>query len=137
MSATTEPVADEKHVTGWKLDRSERLGLLDRFPPAWPDVIADHVTLDADASAETPLPDATRGEIVGGIDDGEGLQAMVVAIRGTTARPDGSTYHITWSIDRARGRHPVQSNAVIAHRGWRPLDDPIPITLVPARWPPA
>ena len=127
----------ERHVTGWKLDRSERLALLDRFAPAWPDVIADHVTLDSEASAETPLPDATRGEIVGGIDDGEGLQAMVVAIRGATARPDGSTYHITWSIDRARGRRPVQSNDVLAKRGWRPLDAAVPITLIPARWPPA
>jgi hypothetical protein len=122
-------------VTGWKLDRDERSVLLVRFPPEYPDVIADHVTLDMDAGPETPLPCETRGEIVGGITDEEGLQAVVVAIGGGTERPDGSTYHITWSLDRARGREPIQSNDVIAEHGWRPLDDPVPITLIPARWP--
>jgi hypothetical protein len=122
-------------VTGWKLDDGERSALLERFPPEWPDVIADHVTLDMRAGRETPLPRETDGEVVGAINDEEGLQALVVAIGGTTDRPDGSTYHITWSLDRARGREPIQSNQVIAEHGWRPLDDPIPIALIPARWP--
>jgi len=43
-------------VIGWKLDEAERPGLLERFPPLWPDVIADHITLDPDASASDPLP---------------------------------------------------------------------------------
>ncbi|HEU4959762.1 MAG TPA: hypothetical protein VFT56_05085 [Sphingomonas sp.] len=122
-------------VTGWKLDRHARAALLVRFPPEWPDVIADHVTLDMNAGPDTPLPCETHGAIVGGINDEAGLQAMVVAIGGTTARPDGSTYHITWSLDRAQGREPIQSNQVIAKHGWRPLDDPVPIALTPARWP--
>lgn len=121
-------------VTGWKLDPEERAALLARFPPAWPDVIADHVTLDAQAKRDTPLPRATEATIVGTIDDGEGLQALVVAIDGTTDRPDGSTYHITWSLDRKRGRKPVQSNEVIAKLGWRPLDAPLPIRIIPARF---
>jgi hypothetical protein len=121
-------------VTGWMLDTKEREALLDRFPPEWPDVIADHITLDADADKNDALPEAEQAEIIGGINDGEGLQAMVVAVDGSTHRPDGSTYHITWSLDRKRGRKPVQSNEVIATRGWRPLDDPIPIKIRPARW---
>ena len=121
-------------VTGWMLDRKEREKLLRRFPPEWPDVIADHITLDANAEQDDPLPEVGHAEIVGGINDGEGLQAMVVAIDGSTDRPDGSTYHITWSLDRSRGRKPVQSNDVIAERGWRPLDDPVPISIRPARW---
>lgn len=120
-------------VTGWLLDPDEREKLLERFPPEWPDIIAHHVTLDGQARDDTPLPTAGRSEIVGGINDGEGLQALVVAIDGTTDRPDGSTYHVTWSLDRARGREPVQSNEVIAARGYRPLDDPVPIRLIPAR----
>ena len=122
-------------VTGWKLDRAERATLLERFPPEWPDVIADHVTLDADARKDTPLPGESRAEIVGSVSDGAGLQAMVVAIDGSTDRPDGSTYHITWSLDRSRGRKPVQSNTVIAERGWNRLDEPVPIHISPARWP--
>lgn len=121
-------------VTGWMLDSKEREALLQRFPPEWPDVIADHITLDAKAGKDDPLPKAEHAEIVGGISDGEGLQAMVVAIDGTTDRPDGSIYHITWSLDRKRGRKPVESNKVIAERGWRPLDDTVPIKIKPARF---
>lgn len=121
-------------VTGWKLDEKDRVRLLERFPPEWPDVIANHVTLDAEAGDDPPLPFAVRAEIVGGINDSEGLQAMVVAIDGSTDRPDGSTYHITWSLDRSRGREAIESNDVIADRGWRPLDDPVPIRIEPARW---
>ena len=121
-------------VTGWKLDAEERKVLLERFPPLWPDIIADHVTLDAKASEQDPLPGESSAHIVGSISDGAGLQALVVAIGGTTGRPDGSTYHITWSLDRSRGRAAVESNDVIADRGWNALDDPVPIRLIPARF---
>jgi len=70
-------------VIGWKLDEAERPGLLERFPPLW---------------------------------------------------PDGGVYHITWSLDRGRGREAVQSNDVIADLGWRRLPDPVPIRIIPARF---
>ncbi|WJY19880.1 hypothetical protein QQS45_06610 [Alteriqipengyuania flavescens] len=118
---------------GWRLPRDERERLLARFPPVWPDIIADHVTLDADASAERALSETRAGEVVGHVNDGEGLQALVVAIDGTPRRPDGSTYHITWSLDRERGREAKDSNAVLANRDWDKLDLPFRIDLVPAR----
>ena len=119
-------------VTGWLLDERERAPLLDRFPPAYPRVVAHHVTLRSGTDPETPLPAATGGEIVGLADDGIGVQALVVAIGGTTAREDGSVYHVTWSL--AEGRQAVESNAVIAERGWSALDETITITLLPARF---
>ena len=82
-------------VSGWTLDRKEREALLERFPPRWPDVIADHVTLDSRARRQDPLPMPATAQIVGSVDDGDGLQAMVVAIDGNTQRPDGNTFHIT------------------------------------------
>ena len=121
-------------VTGWKLDVGDRERLLERFRPLFPDVVADHVTLRTGTNASTPLPRETSGEVVGEIDDGVGVQALVVRIGGTTDRSDGSTYHITWSLDRSRGRRPVESNAVIAQLGWRSLAMPIPIELHPARF---
>jgi hypothetical protein len=120
-------------ATGWKLNEMERPGLLDRFPPLWPDVIADHITLRSGAGEDDPLPQEEQAEIVGDLSDGEGLQALIVAIGGVTRRPDGGVFHITWSLDRGRGRRAVQSNEVIADMGWRRLSEPVPIRITPAR----
>jgi len=119
-------------VTGWKLDREQRKELLQQFPPRYGETVTDHVTLQTKASDDAPLPDETMGEIVGRADDGKGVEAIVVSIGGTTDRPDGSTYHITWSL--ADGRKAVESNDVIASCGWTALDLPMPVRLRPARW---
>ena len=119
-------------VTGWKLTSDERSSLLDRFPPKYGDVVADHVTLRVGATPETPLPRAVEAEIVGRADDGDSLECLVVSIDGTTDRPDGSIYHITWSL--GPGRRARESNDVLRDRGWKRLDKPIPIQLQPARF---
>lgn len=118
-----------RRTIGWKLDRGQRAALLEQFKPQWPEAIADHVTLES--GTEAPLPGPVEAAIVGEARD-DGLQAMVVAIDGTTDRPDGSTYHISWSLDPARGRCAVQSNEVIRRCGWVALDDPVPVKLTPA-----
>jgi hypothetical protein len=113
---------------GWALERDERKALLERFPPRYDEAVADHVTLKfGDRAAK--LPTETSGEIVGQADDGQGVQAMVVQIGGTTERPDGSTYHITWSL--APGRQAKESNDVIRECGWKPLAEPVAIVLTP------
>ena len=124
----------KRWVTGWKLEAIDREHMLVRFKPLFPDVIADHVTLRTGTDYKTALPREVRGEVVGEIDDGVGLQALIVKIGGTTDRSDGSTFHITWSLDRASGRRPVESNDIIAQLGWRGLADPVPIRLRPARF---
>jgi hypothetical protein len=114
--------------TGWLLNPEDREALLQRFPPRYPEVVAHHVTQKfGDRAAQ--LPTETSGEVVGEADDGRGVQAMVVRIGGTTDRPDGSTYHITWSL--GPGRKARESNAVIARRGFTWLSQPIPIRLGP------
>jgi hypothetical protein len=120
-------------VTGWKLDRDQRKELLQQFPARYRNVVADHVTLEAKVSADAPLPETAVGEIVGRADDGAGVEAMVVSIDGTTDRPDGSTYHITWSL--GDGRRAKESNDVIRARGWEKFDLPMPVQLAAARWP--
>jgi hypothetical protein len=120
-------------VVGWKLDRSQRERLLDRFPPRYADVIADHVTLKTNAEAE-PLPAPAEGAIVGHADDGDSLEAMVVAIDGNTARLDGSVFHITWSLDKAKGRQARESNDLLKERHWSAVEL-IPLKLEPARFP--
>jgi hypothetical protein len=120
-------------VIGWALDREERVELLLQFPPAYPNVVADHVTLIARVARDAALPDIVHGEIIGRADDGAGVEAMVVRIEGTTDRPDGSTYHITWSL--GPGRRAKESNDVIAKLGWQPIELPMPVKLTPGKWP--
>ncbi len=117
-------------VIGWTLDAQDRAGLLDRFPTRYAKVVAHHVTLATDAQ-DRDLPPEVRAAIVGRTDDGRGVEAMVVTIDGDTARPDGSTFHITWSL--GEGRRARESNDVLKDRGWEAFDHPIAISLTPAR----
>jgi hypothetical protein len=119
-------------VIGWTLGREQRAELLLMFPPTYPNAVADHVTLKSKVARDAALPDERDCEIVGRADDGKGVEAMVVRINGTTGRPDGSTYHITWSL--ADGRQARESNDVIAASGWTQLDLPVPVALTPARF---
>jgi hypothetical protein len=122
-----------KHVIGWKLDPGRRCELLARFPAAYSQAIADHVTLKAGVDQHSKLPPALTAAIVGRSDDGRGVEAMVVEIEGSTGRPDGGTYHITWSL--ADGRRAEESNDVIAARGWEPIDPPVAVQLSPQSFP--
>lgn len=122
-----------RSVAGWKLDRGQRAQMLDRLGSAYANVVADHVTLAANIAADAHLPDPVNAEAIGRIDDGRGVEALVVAIDGSTARPGGGTYHITWSL--GPGRRAKESNDALAAAPWQPLPDPIPLELTPARWP--
>ena len=119
-------------VTGWKLPKDEREMLLERFPPSYANIIADHVTLRVDATPQMSLPRIPEARVVGRANDGESLECLVVELDGTTDRPDGSTYHITWSL--GPGRNARESNDVLRDKGWERLDAPIDITLEPARF---
>ena len=116
-------------VTGWKLDPAERDALLAKHPPTYAQTVADHVTLEV--GGKEPPADV-KAAIVGRTDDDKGVEAMVVTIDGSVDRPDGSTFHITWSLEP--GRKARESNDVLKERGWKELDHPIPLTLRPARF---
>lgn len=116
-------------VTGWKLDRSERDQLLKEHTPRYAQVVADHVTLEVGGK---DIPQEVKAAIIGRTDDDKGVEAMVVAIDGSVDRPDGSIYHITWSLEH--GRKARESNDVLKERGWNELDHPVPVTLTPARF---
>ena len=120
-------------VTGWKLSREERARLLSEFPPKYENVVADHVTLRAGVTETTPLPrKPDSSHVVGRADDGKSLECLVVELDGTTERPDGSTYHITWSLGPSREAR--ESNDVLREGGWERVGAPIPVELEPARF---
>ena len=119
-------------VTGWKLPQVERELLLRRFPPKYEKVIADHVTLRVGATPDTRLPPTPVAQVIGRADDGSSLECLVVELDGTTDRPDGSTYHITWSLGAHRKAR--ESNDVLRDQGWTYIEAPIPVDLEPARF---
>jgi hypothetical protein len=125
-------MAGPGRIVGWKLDRAEREELLRQFPPRYSNVIADHVTLRTNAERDE-LPDRVEAAIVGRADDKDSLECLVAMINGTVDRPDGSTFHITWSLDK--GREARESNDVLEEYGWTRLGEPIAINVEPARWP--
>ncbi len=116
--------------TGWKLDRQQRDELLRQYPPRYPHVVADHVTFTPFGYDPVPEP-VTDARIVGKVDDGSGVEAMVVELNGSTRRPDGGTWHITWSL--SHGRQAKESNDVIAAQGYERMEGP-GVILTPASW---
>src|SRR6476619_4665027 len=126
-------MAEPGTVTGRKLPQVERELLLRRFPPKYANVVADHVTLRVGAAPDTPPPAKPESSaVVGRADDDDSLECLVVEMDGSTDRPDGSTYHITWSL--GPGRKARESNDLLRDQGWEYLDAPIPVELEPARF---
>lgn len=104
--------------TGFQLEPTERDRLLAMFPPRYPDIIADHVTLNPHAKAWGHAPQESFLSVVGIADDGRGLECLVVTVNGLLFRPDKRTFHCTWSLSRALGYHARDSNDVIRRYGF-------------------
>lgn len=104
---------------GWMIPDSVREQLLIDFPPAYSNIKASHVTHEVEVPAL--IPDAEI-VIIGHVDDGEGVEALVVTVDGSVRRPDGKIYHITLSV--ADGRESKESNDVL---------EKFPYREVPAR----
>ena len=99
--------------TAYVLTDASRDALLEKFPPKYSKVIGHHVTVEFGVPEDTELPEDANLRVIGEADSGDGLQALVVSVDGTIRRPDGGTYHITWSLEPDRYK-PVDSNTLIA-----------------------
>lgn len=100
--------------TAYVLTDESRAQLLEVFPPTYPDVVAHHITWEFGVTESADLPEASDHiRIVGRVDDGKGVEALLVTVSGNSTRPDGGTLHITWSLDRSTGAKPFHSNQVI------------------------
>lgn len=106
--------------------------LREAFPPRYQRFICHHVTVTFGVPSDTPLPqDPFSLEVIGYVDDGLGVEALVAKVDGDLRRPDGGIYHITHSL--AAGRKAVESNGVIVTLGWKSLEHPIAVKAA-SRW---
>ena len=122
---------------GWELAAASRNMLLGLFPPKYLKVIGHHITFKFGTDDMSAMPELLSATVVGYTTDNRGIEGLVVAINGTTERPDGSTYHITWSLDPNRQYNekmaykPVVTNFVLKTHGWLRLNTPINISVTP------
>lgn len=102
--------------------------LLERFPPKYGIIHAHHITYKY---PDNTLPKQVQNvEIIGYIYD-RYCETFVVSIDGSTERPDGNLFHITWSTNL--GTKPVYSNQLVGNFNYQhKLEESIPITVTPA-----
>lgn len=115
------------------LTEESRQKLAALFPPKYPEWIGHHVTHRFGVERVAgPYGHLVYGvprfdvEVIGYVEE-DGLEAFVCTVDKGSRRPDGKTYHLTWSLDRSKGKKPVHSNDLIARCGNQPID---PITIV-------
>jgi hypothetical protein len=107
------------------LTEASRAKVATLFPPKFPEWIGHHVThvFGGPFKQDIPYGSTVTFDIIGYAME-DGLEAFVVAMRdGTKIRPNGKLYHVTWSLDRSKGKKSVDSNRLIAE-GYTPLHGP-------------
>ena len=115
--------------TGYELTEQSREKLRELFPPKYSEFLGHHITEQFGVKDPSKVPDQPgEAKVIGYLDEGNGLEGLLVSIDGNTRRPDGSLYHITWSIDRSKGYKPVHTNKYIDQA--RPVS-PVNIQVIP------
>lgn len=108
------------------VDGGDRERLAQKFPPKFPDFIGHHITHRFGIRPNDSYGEQMVVHLVGYACNDTGLEAFVVSVNGNTTRPDGKTYHLTWSLDRTKGFKPVDSGDLVRGK-WQSIDPPIPI----------
>lgn len=118
--------------TAYTIPTLYRQLLEERIPYSFKHKFGDHITAKYpyDKTVDGPVEENTTAIIIpyAVLSDGENIECILVKVNGSTTRPDGSRYHITWSIDDKKKTKPVESNTIIK-RYFNDLDQSI--KLVP------
>lgn len=107
--------------TAYVLNEKSRQILASAFPPKYSKWVGHHVTVEFGVPEGTPIPESAKIAVVGYADNGSGLEALIVEVNGSIHRPDGRTYHITWSLN-PNVYKPKDSNELIALNGFDKVD---------------
>ncbi|MDF2435395.1 MAG: hypothetical protein JWP44_5026 [Mucilaginibacter sp.] len=116
------------YYTGYLLTQASRKQILEAFPPSYKNVVAHHITERHNVPSDTLVPEIPNSaQVVGYVNSGDGIEALLVSINGETVRPDGkSFYHITLSL--SDGRKHLESNNYIQNAT---SVDPVNIMVIP------
>jgi hypothetical protein len=114
ITESTEKVTKAGGYLAYELSSTSRTMLLKRFVPKYDEVICHHVTYRFPAKTGDDMPPAAHeAHVIGYEDSGDGIEALVVEVNGSTKRPDGKLFHITLSLSRSAGKKPVHSNDLV------------------------
>lgn len=116
--------------TAYVLTDESRKELEGKYPPKYPNFIGHHVTVDFGVPADAEAPEEADVKVIGFEDSGDGLEALVVSVNGETSRADGSTYHITWSLDSEKYA-PKDSNELLKNSYRYTMSLPTVVDTVP------
>ena len=116
--------------TAYVLDDASRQRLEEKFPPKYSKFIGHHVTVEFGVPSDAEVPKPADIKVIGHVDSGDGLEALVVTVNGEKKRSDGSTYHITWSLDPDKYA-PKDSNELVKRKQYTIIKH-IPIKTKPA-----
>lgn len=100
--------------TCFLISECSRNTLISLFPPKYQRVIGHHVTFKFGNVSEDDVPPESDIRVVGYVDSGDGIEALLVTVNGRKERHSGGLYHITWSIEG--DYRPVDSNHLIASK---------------------
>lgn len=95
---------------GYEIEKGSREKLITLYPPKYPNFIGHHITEKFGVKDGTVPKQPEKVIIVGYINNGKNLEGFLVSVDGTVNRPDGSKYHLTWSLDRSKGAKPYHTN---------------------------
>lgn len=95
----------------FELTDGSRKRLLERFPPRFSQIEAQHITYDYGVSAAEKLPPTPKIiEVVGYASD-DSIECVVVEVDGQVFRCDGQVYHVT--LSREPHRRARESNDLL------------------------
>lgn len=117
--------------TAFVLDEESRSKLAAKFPPKYENFVGHHVTESFGVDPDTEVPQPADLRVIGHLDSGDGLEALVVSVNGLHHRPDGNIYHITWSIDPKSGYKPKDSNELLMKKRFT-ITRPVTISAEPS-----
>ncbi len=100
----------------FEVPQNLRDDLAETYPPQFFEFIGHHVTEQMGVKADTPLPTDKKITVIGHLTDRCALECFLVKLDDHYMSGENvgrRYYHITWSLDRSKGKKPFHSNQMI------------------------